>query len=118
MGTIQINRDRGDLEALSQKLNDSFIDKDKFVKFIEFIEATAKDTGNSIDLSNISEKNNIQNFKIILGGSYPAEANFIAQLENSPYLVRLTNINMNKTFDSVSKTGYLKTTLDIQVQLP
>lgn len=56
MGTIQINRDRGDLEALSQKLNDSFIDKDKFVKFIEFIEATAKDTGNSIDLSNISEK--------------------------------------------------------------
>ena len=117
MGTIQINRDRGDLEALSQKLNDSFIDKDKFVKFIEFIEATAKDTGNSIDLSNISEKiiyrilNNSRRF-------YPAEANFIAQLENSPYLVRLTNINMNKTFDSVSKTGYLKTTLDIQVQLP
>ncbi|MDP3764641.1 MAG: hypothetical protein Q8Q95_03405 [bacterium] len=113
-GTFQISRDREVLEVLGQRLDNSFVDKDKFVEFIEFIEAMARNTENSINLSNISEGDNIQNFKIVLGGSYSAAVNFIARLENSPYLVRLISISMS----DAGVGGQVKTNLDIQIQLP
>lgn len=117
-GTLQVNRDREGLEVLGKRLNDAFVFKDKFVEFIEFVESTAKSAGNDISLSNISEGNGLQSIKVNLEGSYSGLINFIAQLENSPYLVRLTNISVNKSFNSASQSETVRTSLDIQTQLP
>ena len=112
--TLQVNRDRDGLEILSQKLESSFVGKDRFVEFIDFVESSARNTGNLVNLSNISEGNNVQNLKINLEGSYSATVNFLAQIENSPYLVRSTNIIISKSSDSER----VRTVLDIQIQLP
>ncbi len=112
--TLQVNRDRDGLEVLSQKLESSFVGKDRFVEFIDFVESSARNTGNLVNLSNISEGNNVQNLKINLEGSYSATVNFLAQIENSPYLVRSTNIIISKSSDSER----VRTALDIQIQLP
>ncbi|MDP3800291.1 MAG: hypothetical protein Q8Q90_02595 [bacterium] len=112
--TLQVNRDREGLEILSQRLENSFVSKDRFVEFIDFVESSARNTGNLVSLSNISEGNNVQNLKINLEGSYSATVNFLAQIENSPYLVRSTNIIISKSSDSER----VRTALDIQIQLP
>ena len=114
--TLQVNRDKEGLAALEERLNSSFVDKSKVVEFIEFIESTARNTGNSISLSNISEGNGIQNIKVNLDGSYSATANFLAQIESSPYLVRVTNIVVNRS--SGLGESKVRTVLDIQIQLP
>lgn len=112
-GILQTNRDSESIKVLSQKLADTFIDKDKFVKFVEFIELTAKNTGNSVNISGVSKENDTENLKIVLDGSYYSFVNFIAQLENSPYLLHVIKTEMNKT----SNLEHLKTILDIQIQL-
>ncbi len=113
---LQLKREHDSIDVLRNKLESTFVTQGNLVSFIEFMETVAKNTENSINISGVSTEGDVKDFKIILEGSYVRLVNFLAQLENSPYLARVIKLDSSEFTASAAPEVYLKTTLDVRVQ--
>lgn len=127
---VQINRESEKIATVKDRVTRSFVSPGKIVDFIVFLEDLAKETGNSVSISSADEDpasasraeaggdkadKNLFKFKVALTGSYSSFVNFLARLENSPYLTRLRKIEIFQTIEPLSKQPVLKENLDIEV---
>lgn len=92
------------------RIDNFFLDFEVPVDFIKFLEAAAKDTDVSINIStgNIKKRDpellwNYTDFQIGLSGSFSNFLKFIKKIESAPFLLEITNL-------SVQKSGQVETT--------
>lgn len=112
---LQFQREGQKMETIRDKVGGSFITKESAVDFIVFIENSARDTANSVRIASITEESGQpKNFRLELVGSYQGLVNFLAYLENSPYLARPSKIDVNQTTNA-SKETVFRTVVDLEV---
>ncbi|MBI4119144.1 MAG: hypothetical protein HY452_02685 [Parcubacteria group bacterium] len=115
MNLLQFQREGQKMEAIQDQVQSSFVTKDSAVDFIVFIENAARSTANSVKIAAITEESGQpKNFRLELGGSYPGLVNFLAYLENSPYLVRPSRIDVNQASDAAQQSVF-RTIVDLEV---
>lgn len=96
--TEDFQRLKGDLE----KINALFINKEFPIDLIKFWEKTAEEFSLKINISSPSfpseqtEEWPLINFTINLVGSFNDFLKFLKKIENSPYLIEITNINIRR----------------------
>lgn len=94
-----------------EKINAQFIDSEVPVEFIKFLEKIAADSRLLIDISPaMAEKkeNDGQSgisFNVSADGSFPDVLKFLEKLENSPYLIKVINLNMARITDEKVPVG-------------
>ena len=115
---LQIKREHEGVNLLKKRLEQSFVTPDTIVSFIEFVESSGRDVGVAVVIGNVAETGDGQVFKITTEGSYSALINFLAHLENSPYLVKVAKVEFNQSFDAVSKTSTVRSTIDLKAANP
>ena len=83
---------------------------ENIINFVQLIENIAKDTNNIKEIQLISSgsdsKKEIQpnlEFKISLWGTFPTLISFLTKLENMPYLVDVTSIQIDKANSALLK---------------
>lgn len=112
---LQFQREGQKMEAIRGWVSDSFVTKESAVDFIVFIENAARDTANGVRIASITEESGRpKNFRLELVGSYPGLVNFLAYLENSPYLARPSRIDVNQTTNASRETVF-RTVVDLEV---
>ena len=85
-----------------EKINNSFIDSEVPIEFIYFLENNANDSAVLIDISQINledkdkEKANTLSFKVSAKGSFSKFLKFLEKLETSPYLVKISDLDLKK----------------------
>lgn len=116
VGLAQANLNHAQIILDKKKLESAFVNKDKLVDFIVFLENLAKDTGNSANVRSVDDTNDKDHvvFKVELSGPYSGLINFLASLEKSGYLVYASQISITKFVDAESKSALLKTDLTIK----
>jgi len=91
-----------DLDKNLEKVNKLFIQPEVPIGFIEFLEKTAKDCKAKITISSFSfskkKKENWQpiSFQIKIKALPQDCLRFLEKIENSPYLIKIQNLNMKK----------------------
>ena len=112
---LQFQREGQKMEAIQDRVENSFVTKDDAVDFIVLVENAARDTANSVRIAAIGEESGQpKSFRLELGGSYPGLINFLAYLENAPYLARPSRIDINQTVNA-SRQTVLRTIIDLEV---
>mgnify|MGYP001575008033 CR=1 FL=1 len=112
---LQFQREGQKMEAIRDRVSGSFVTKDSAVDFIVFIENAARDTANSVRIVSIAEESGQpKSFRLELVGSYSGLVNFLAYLENSPYLARSSRIDVNQTVNASRQTVF-RTVVDLEV---
>ncbi|MEK7117764.1 MAG: hypothetical protein AAB861_03245 [Patescibacteria group bacterium] len=113
---LQLKREAEDLKTYEDRIKSSFLTNDNAVDFIIFVENLARSTGNGVSIKSVSEENadRYKSFRIELAGSYANLVNFIAQLENSPYLAYAYRVDIRKVINTETKSAGLRTVLDIK----
>lgn len=92
-----------DLINVSEKINKLFINPDTPVEFIKFLEQTSRVCGVSIKISflpSLKQKSDPWksiSFQINTSGSFSNFFRFFEKLENAPYLIEISNLNIKKT---------------------
>ncbi len=115
MNLLQFQREGQKMEVIQDQVRNSFVTKDSAVDFIVFIENAARSTANSVKIAAITEESGQpKNFRLELGGAYPGLVNFLAYLENSPYLVRPSRIDVNQASDAAQQSVF-RTVVDLEV---
>ena len=77
-----------------------FVDPAVPIDFIRFIETIAADSQISFEISLGQEKNIYENsisFQVSLNGSFPHFLKFLEKLENGPYPIEISSLNIKKT---------------------
>lgn len=94
------------LKETIEKLNSSILSKDEELKFIVFVENTAKQNSVNYDIniSGASDANMI--FQVSVSGRFENILNFIKQMENSPYYASIANVNMARVKDSLGSGDF------------
>lgn len=117
------------IEPNFKKADQLFIDPEVPVKFINFLEATAKDCGVPIEISSALptkiEKDPWPSlfFQISSTSSFSKFLRFLAKIEASPYLIEIQNLNVRRLTEKELKLkefekyslGDVETTLSIKV---
>lgn len=112
---LQYQREGQKMEAIQERVQGSFVTKDRAVDFIVFLENAARDAASAVKIAAITEEaGQPKNFRLELAGSYLGLVSFLASLENSPYLARPTRIDINQTLDA-SRQTVLRTMIDLEV---
>ena len=88
------------------KIDTLFVNKEVPVDFIDFIEKNAIETGLKIEITSLTEPKKtkeekekswpIISFRMSTVGSFSNNIRFLDKLENSPYLIEISNLNMRK----------------------
>lgn len=116
---LQFKRGDEKMQAIAAKVKNSFVTQDNIVDFIIFAENSGKDTGNLIKIKSVLENpdNQTKSLGIDFNGSYPGLVNFLARLENSPYLVKINKLDLNKIMESsgIEKKTVFKAQVDLEV---
>ena len=116
----QIKRGSESVAAITDRVRRNFVSEEKIVDFIVFIEDSAKETGNSVSINSSdagadSAEKKLLKFRIALTGAYPNFVNFLARLQDAPYLVRIRKVEIFKTTDSLSRQSVVRENLDIEI---
>ena len=86
------------LSALHQQdaeaIDAIFIDPKIPIDFSRFLEDTASESGTTLE---VSYNENSVSFDIDLEGSFPAFLKFVTKLENGPYAVEISSVNIKRT---------------------
>ena len=86
------------LSALHQQdaeaINAIFIDPKIPIDFIRFVETTASESGTTLE---VSYDENSVSFDIALEGSFSAFLKFLTKLENGPYPLEISSLNIKRT---------------------
>lgn len=90
-----------------EKIDLLFIEKDTPIEFIEFLERNASNCLLSTNLSSLSFQKtdkdtekipwDFLNLQMGIEGTFPDFLKFLEKLENSPYLIEVSNLNIRKT---------------------
>jgi hypothetical protein len=102
----------------------SFIDREFPINFVNFLENTAKSYQLSFEISLLKSEKNYLSFQIITIGPSKETFRFIEKVENCPYLVQIERLNFSKLSETEIKTKemekisgpILKSIFSIQVQ--
>ena len=101
------------LEDILEKINDLFVNSEVPVEFIGFLETTAEDCAVTLDISPVSSGQVGKDpwpsltFRVTLQGSFPGFLKFLEKIENSPYLIEIQNLTVNRTTDTAEVKGTL-----------
>lgn len=116
---FQIKWEHGQIAASRESIEGSFLTADRAVDFIVFLENLARSSGNAVEVQSVrgngESGSDSFNFKVALAGNYPNLVNFLAQLENSPYLTQISRLEISQSVDSETRASILKTTADIRI---
>lgn len=92
-----------------EKIDQLFVDSKNPVSFIEFLEKISSDSqiNSVIALQSSLQKEKVSGwqyltFNISCDGDYLKTLKFLERLENSPYLIEVSNIAIKKSGDSVA----------------
>lgn len=94
-----------------QKINQVFVSEEAPVEFIGFIEKLANKYGLEIffpSVRDVSEKNRnriITSFQTTLTGDYPFVLNFLKKLEQSPWLIKIEQVDMSRVGEKTKIYG-------------
>ncbi|MDO8524839.1 MAG: hypothetical protein Q7R99_04425 [bacterium] len=105
-----------------QKIGKSFVSNESPVEFIGFLEKLANKYGLGFSLNSVkdvSEKKGNRAttaFQVMVVGDYPAVLIFLKKLEQSPWLIRIDQVDMNRVEDKTKLLGF-PTAQDGQVVL-
>ncbi len=92
-------------ESYQQNLNkadDLFIDPQNPVDFIEFLEKEAQNQGLDFLISSVKEASDKKSLRVItvfqaaLGGSFPECLTFLKRLEQSPWLIKIDQVGLDR----------------------
>ncbi len=95
-----------------EKIDQSFVDYNDTVKFIEQIEKTADLVGVKLDIGNLSDNTKKDEQQALVGqldfnvniiGSWDKVTRFVLTLESLPYKIVLNNVQFNKTGSEIIK---------------
>lgn len=117
----QIKRGNESVASLTDRVTHNFVAPEGVVDLIVFLEDSAKETGNLVSINSTDEagagstEKKLFKFKIALTGGYPDFINFLARLENAPYLIRTRRVEVFKTTDSLSRQSVVRENLDIEI---
>ncbi|MEK7501050.1 MAG: hypothetical protein AAB642_02915 [Patescibacteria group bacterium] len=116
---FQIKREYERTVASRQSIESVFLNSSRAVDFIVFLENMARSAGNTIEVQSVRGNEelggNHLDFKVALAGNYPNLVNFLAQLENSPYLTQVSRLEVSQSVDSETRTSILRASADIKV---
>lgn len=124
---FELKKEYEKISIHTEEISNVFLSKDKTSAFINLLEKTGARLNVNVDVTALSEiqssgvDGNFLNFNITLTGSYNNLINFIAQLENIPFLIALQKIeilNMPQDKNSKSENNYseyLKANLELKV---
>lgn len=105
----EIQQAKGTSESINsvlEKLERVFINSEVPVDFIRFLEKTAGESSVEIDISSFSAGNKESDpweslgFQLNLTGAFPDFLRFLNIIEKSPYLIEISNLNIQKAFQS------------------
>ena len=86
-----------------EEIETLFVDSEVPVDFIDFLEATAQLSQQTIDISLVPARETkdepwpFLSFQISTTGSFPNFLKFTDRLENSPYLIEIINLNIKES---------------------
>ncbi|MCK4520773.1 hypothetical protein KAT95_02820 [Candidatus Parcubacteria bacterium] len=89
----------------------------EFTAFMEFLENNAKDCGLPIEILNLPVKKaeldawNFNNSQLSLEGSFSNILKFLEKLENAPYLIEISNLNIKKDSADLNKNAQANLTI-------
>lgn len=116
---FQIKREYERNVSSRQSIESVFLTPNRAVDFIVFLENLARSAGNAVEVQSVRGNEETGgdhlDFKVALAGNYPNLVNFLAQLENSPYLTQVSRLEMSKSVDSETRASILRTNADIRV---
>lgn len=113
---LQLSRDREKIEFLHQEIGNSFVSEENLVDFIEYLENTAESVSGSLAIGTISDgSDGERSFKTVFFGSYSGLINFLARLENSPYLLNIVRVDGGGAVNSETKAVNLRISIDLKV---
>ncbi|MCK4781781.1 hypothetical protein KAS79_02535 [Candidatus Parcubacteria bacterium] len=110
----EIKQDYQSFRTDSDKINKLFIDFDAPLEFIRFLEKNAEDSGLLIKISSVSSMENEADFwpslifQMTLDGSSSDFLRYIQKIENSPYLIEITNLSVRKVENKVKANLSIK----------
>lgn len=123
---FELKKEYEKISSRTEELSNAFLSKEKTPDFISLLEKTGARLNVGVDVTALSEvrsddmDGNFLNLNISLTGSYNNLVNFIAQLENIPFLIALQKIEIfnmvqDKNLKSESNpSGYLKANLELR----
>jgi hypothetical protein len=102
----------------------SFVNREFPIEFVNFLENTAKSYQISLEISLLKSEKNYLSFQIIVIGPPKEIFRFVEKVENCSYLVQIEKININKLSETETKAKemekisgpILKSIFSIQVQ--
>ena len=94
-----------------EKIDTLFVEKENPIEFIEFLEKTANNSNLSLEISSLSSQKiesdpsagsgqapwNSLNLQLNTQAQFPDFLKFLEKIENSPYLIEVSNLNIKKT---------------------
>lgn len=118
-GLSQMKKEREELMANQQTIENSFMTREKAVDFIVALEDLGRNTGNSVNIKALEgadkSKKDTMGFRVELEGSYTGLTNFLSQLETFSYFVSSTKMETSQSYDATDKKSILKTIFDVNV---
>lgn len=98
---------RDSISEISKRINELFIDSEIPVKFINFLEQESASSQLSIEISPISSSKKEADpwpslsFQVRTDGSFQNFLKFLERIENSPYLIEIISLSLEKSKEEV-----------------
>jgi hypothetical protein len=92
-----------EVKALQDSINSHFIDLNKIDTFVGYLEDIGPNFGSKVTVDDIdvSQKTkNIVNFDLSISGTFKEVLQTVDSLENLPYRVNITQVYLNKIYES------------------
>ncbi len=108
-------RDYSLFQPVLEKLQSSFVDKEVPIDFIEFLERETAKTGLSIKISPLAVSLNERDpwlpvvFSVSVGGVSSDCLRFLERLEQSPWLVEISQLNIERITEKSARTKEFET---------
>jgi len=90
-----------------EKIDAFSVDLNTPISFIGFLEKIAANSQAGIEISLTGEKSGFKNslsFSVSLGSSFPNFLKFLEKLENGPYLIEVSSLNIRRTIEGKIST--------------
>lgn len=97
-----LSRQYDNYEADFAKIDSFFVNSEKPIEFIEFLERNAQDSGLIMNISSIVPQKQSQDlwdfniYNLILEGSFDDFCRFLEKIENAPYLIEVSNLDIKE----------------------
>lgn len=117
----KLQQEKEEFQQSFDRMNKLFVDKEAPVEFLEFLERTALDSEVSLDIQPASGRKLEQEpwpptfFKLSGRGKFENCADFLAKLEQSPYLIRIQSLDFQQVTSEQEEIERTKFNFSIKV---